>query len=238
MRGRNNPDFYSSHDCHKAARVTRLTRTRASAILIAVATASPAFAADEEAQFWSTQSLALEVADSTHVQFEAVERARSAAFGNEQYQLRAAVEQDVGGGFSLAGGVVYQRSGRQDELRLQQQLTYSNGPLALRTRLEQRFIEDTAHTVWRLRQRVQLTETLDADGDWAAVGNVEGFWTLNRGNPGSQTGLSAVRTQVGVRHKFSSHVSLTLAYVRQQEIRDNAPDRIGHAPLLGLALSF
>lgn len=218
--------------------MTRLTCTRASALLLAVATATPALAADEEAQLWATQSLSIGLDEDTHVQLEAVERARSSAFGGEQYQVRAAVDQDIGAGFSIGGGLVYQRAGGQDEFRLQQQIGYSTGPVALRTRLEQRFQEGVGPTIWRLRQRVQLTETLDADGRWAAIANAEAFFNLNHGNPGSQTGLVAVRTQIGVRHKFSDHISGTLAYVRQHELRDNAPDRIGHAPLLGLAFSF
>ena len=218
--------------------MTRLTRTRAGAILIAVATATPAPAAEQEAQIWATQSLSIGLDEDTHVQFDAVERARGDAFGGDQAQFGGLVERAIGGGFSIAGGAIYQRAGGQEEFRLQQQIGYSTGPIALRTRLEQRFQEGVGPTIWRLRQRVQFTETLDADGRWVAIANAEAFFNLNHGNPGSQTGLVAVRTQVGVRHKFSDHVSGTLAYVRQHELRDNAPDRIGHAPLLGLAFSF
>ncbi len=206
--------------------------------LFAWAMATPAVAADEEAQFWATQSLSIGLDEATHVQFDAVERARSPAFGGDQLQLAGAVDHNIGSGFSIGGGAVYQRAGRLDEFRLQQQLGFASGPVVLRTRLEQRFQEGVGPTVWRLRQRVQLTETLDTEGDWAIVGSVEGFFNLNQGTPGSQTGFIALRSQVGVRHKFSDHVSGTLAYVRQHEFRDGAPDRIGHAPVIGLAFSF
>lgn len=216
----------------------RLHRTRAGAFLLMLATTSPALAAEEEAQLWATQSIDIGLDDDTRIQFNAIERARGDAFGGEQVQVGGGLEQDIGGGFSVAGALIYQHAGGRDEIRLQQQLSYVTGPLALRTRLEQRFQEDVGPTVWRLRQRAQLTETLDADGDWAAVGSVEGFFNLNRGNPDSRAGLVAVRAQAGVRYALSKQLSLTLSYARQHEFRDGAPDRVGHAPVLALLLSL
>lgn len=218
--------------------MSRSHRTRAGAFLLMLATASPALAADEEAQLWATQSIDIGLDDDTRIQINAIERARGDAFGGNQVQVSGGVEQDIGGGFSVAGSLIYQHSGGQDEIRLQQQISYTTGPLSLRTRLEQRFQEGVGRTVWRLRQRVQLTETLDADGEWAVVGSVEGFVNLNRGNPDSRTGLAAVRTQAGMRHALSKRLSLTLSYVRQHEFRDGRPDRVGHAPVLALSFSL
>jgi hypothetical protein len=33
-------------------------------------------------------------------------------------------------------------------------------------------------------------------------------------------------------------LSLSLTYLRQQDFRDNAPDRVGHAPLIGVSYTF
>lgn len=204
--------------------------------LLLIAVSTPAFAADEEAQLWLLETATVELSDSTDLQFEAVQRFRSAAFGGDQYQLRGAIDHDVGSGFVIGAGVVVQRSGTQEEVRLQQQFSYSTGPVAFRTRLEERFQENVGPTVFRLRQRVQVTEGLG--GRWTGFANAEGFFTLNESRPGAQTGLTGFRTQIGVRRKLSDTVTVALAYNRQQDVRDNAPDRIGHAPLLSLAFKF
>ncbi len=203
-------------------------------ILLCLAT--PVIAADEEAQLWLLETATIEIDDDTDIQIEIVQRFRSDAFGGDQYQLRGALDRDVGSGFGIGAGVVFQQSGRQQELRLQQQLSYATGPLSLRTRLEERFQEDVDPTVWRLRQRVQFSEGLG--GRWTGFVNTEGFFTLNASRPGAQTGLTGVRSQIGVRRKMSDSITLALAYTRQQDVRDNAPDRIGHAPLLSIAVKL
>jgi hypothetical protein len=69
------------------------------------------------------------------------------------------------------------------------------------------------------------------------VAHVEGFLPLRASEPGGQTGLTGVRTFVGVEPEFG-RVELTVGYLRQHTIRKNGADCIGHAPFLGLSLAL
>ena len=221
------------------AAVMTITKRFAAVLPLALlCMAVPALASDDEAELWLNQQISTDIGESTKLEFEIDERFRSDTFGGDQYEVRLGAYRDIGGGFKLGGGVVYQRTDTQDEVRLQQQLQFDTGPLSLRTRFEQRFIEDVGPTVYRLRQRVQLSQPLDEARRWTAFANAEGYFTLNESRPGALTGLTSLRTQIGVRRKLSGTVTMGLIYVRQQDVRRNAPDRVGHAPQLSVALSF
>lgn len=206
--------------------------------LTLLCTAAPVWASENEAELWLNQQVSTDIAESTRLEFEVDERFRSDAFGGDQYEVRLGAYRAIGSGFKLGGGLVYQRTGTQDEIRLQQQLQFDTGPLSLRTRFEQRFIEDVGPTVYRLRQRVQLSQPLDAARRWTAFANTEGYFTLNASRPGALTGLTSLRSQAGVRYKLNDSVTLGLNYLRHQDVRRNAPDRVGHAPQLHLGIGF
>lgn len=122
--------------------------------------------------------------------------------------------------------------------RLLQQVGYPLGPLGGRTRLEQRFIEGDPRTGWRVRQRVGGAIPLSShEGAWEAVGNVEGFFTLAASEPGAQTGLTGLRTFIGLEREFGA-LELSVGYLRQQAIREDAPDSVGHAPFVALGFNF
>lgn len=200
--------------------------------------ASPVLASENEAQLWLNEQIATDLGESTRLEFEVDERIRSDAFGGDQYEVRLGAYRDIGSGFKIGAAVVYQRTDTQDEIRAQQQLQFDTGPLSLRTRFEQRFIEDVGPTVYRFRQRVQLSQPLDEARRWTAFANVEGYFTLNESRPGALTGLTSLRSQIGVRRKLSDTVTVGLIYLRHQDMRRNAPDRVGHAPQLSAAFSF
>ena len=202
----------------------------------AALSAAPARGADDEAQLWLNQQASIALDHDDDLLVELNERARGDSFGGDQYQARLGIDHAVGGGVKLGGGITYQRSGTQDEFRTHQQLTFSRGVLTARTRLEQRFIDGDDRMALRLRQRVQLTAPLGAG--WSALGYVEGNVTLRAGRGGGDTGLTGVRTLLGVRHDLAHNIVGTLAYVRQQDVRSGAPDRVGHAPYIGLNFSF
>ena len=55
---------------------------------------------------------------------------------------------------------------------------------------------------------------------------------------GSDTGITGLRTTIGVDYAVSDTLTLGLSYLRQQDFEDNAPDEIGHAPLIVLEQRF
>ena len=56
--------------------------------------------------------------------------------------------------------------------------------------------------------------------------------TLRSTDPDGQTGITGLRTFVGVEREFGRY-EVSLGYLRQQDMRYRAPDRIGHAPFIG-----
>jgi hypothetical protein len=130
---------------------------------------------------------------------------------------------------SLGAERRWQGSGR--EMRLHQQASYGLGPIDMRTRLEQRFLSDDPRTSWRLRHRVGASVPL-RNSDWSLAGNAEGFLTLRAAERGGQTGLTGVRTFVGVEREVGQ-VELSLGLSAPADIRRAAPDRIVTRPSSG-----
>lgn len=197
---------------------------------------APAIAAIDEAQAWFNQQATIELGESTDLLFEAEQKLRGDSHGGNEYEARINLDQEVAGGLKLGGGATVQRSGGRNEFRTHQQITYTRGILASRTRMEQRFQQGKDDMVWRLRQRLQLTRPVAQD--WDAQAYVEGSFTLNAGNPGDDTGLTSLRTLLGARHRVTDSLRATFAYIRHQDMRDGAPDRVGHVAFIGLAWSI
>jgi hypothetical protein len=77
----------------------------------------------------------------------------------------------------------------------------------------------------------------DLEDGWTLVGNAELFLTLRSTEPDGQTGVTGLRTFVGVERSYGRY-DVSLGYLRQQDIRNSGPDRIGHAPFVGLNVNF
>ena len=79
---------------------------------------------------------------------------------------------------------------------------------------------------------------LDSEGEWTGFADAETFLTVRSIDVGGKDGLTGIRTQIGVRHALTDSLEVGLAYLRQQDIRDGRPDRVGHAPLLSLEFAL
>ena len=207
---------------------------------LAVSLSTPALAEENRLEGWFEGAIVKDLGSKTFVEFQTQQRARgdSNPIGdNQTYRLWLGRKF---GKVTVMGGVHRSKEGSTRETRLIQQASYSfaGTPLKGRTRLEQRFIEDTARTGWRVRQRLGVAFPLTNEDDgWTLVGNAEGFWTLRATSRTGQEGLTGLRTFVGFERSFGK-LDLELGYTRQQNIRDNAPDRVGHAPTLGLTINL
>lgn len=210
------------------------------AALLAATVATPALAEENRLEGWFEGSVVAKLDKKTEVEFQMQQRARGSSNpigDNQTYRLWLARKI---GKATLSGGIHRSKEGAVKETRLLQQISY---PLPIdglkgRTRLEQRFIDDAAKTGWRLRQRIGVGVPLTSeDGGWAFVGNAEGFLTLRSTSVGGQTGITGLRTFLGVERSFGK-IDLELGYTRQQNIRKGAPDRVGHAPTLGITINL
>lgn len=213
-----------------------LMATAASALLLA---ASPAQASDDAFEFWFNPSVSTDLDDDTGLELETAQRFRSAADGRaDTYFARLWVNQAVTRGLTLSGGVERRiNDPGADEFRLHQQASFRHGLLRGRFRVQQSF-PDGARMGVRVQPRLGFETPVGKDGRWALFSNAELFFTLRSTSSGGQTGLTGLRTQIGASRELSDHVELTVAYLRQQDILDGRPDRVGHAPLIGLEFSF
>jgi hypothetical protein len=208
--------------------------------VLAAGLSTPALAEENRLEAWFEGSVVKDVGGKSFVEFQTQQRFRSSSNPiGDTHAYRLWLGSKFGKVTAMAG-VHRSKEGSTRETRLLQQLSYSfaGTPLKGRTRIEQRFIDNAAQTGWRLRQRVGVAVPIGSgDGGWALVGNAEGFWTLRATSRTGQKGLTGLRTFAGVERSFGN-LDLELGYTRQQNIRDNAPDRVGHAPTLGLTINL
>lgn len=200
--------------------------------------APPAIAQDEDAELWFNPAFVKTIDDRTSVELETAQRLRDDP-RLDTYFARLWVNREDGKGREWSVGVEQRWNGPDErEVRLLQQVGYDWGPVEFRTRLEQRFVDVDPQTGWRLRQRIGTTIPLtDGEDGWALTGDAELFVTLRNTEPGGQTGVTGLRTFVGFERSFGRY-DLSVGYLRQQDIRDEAEDRVGHAPFLGLTVNF
>nr|WP_247718120.1 DUF2490 domain-containing protein [Qipengyuania proteolytica] len=189
---------------------------------------------------WVNPSVEVGLDDDTAFELETAQRFRSENDGRvDTYFFRGWVKQDIADNAALAGAVEYRiNDGGSNEVRTMQQLSTSHGFLKARLRMEQRFVDGADRMGLRLRPRLGVGFDLTADGRWSAGADAELFWVLRGNNVGSDTGITGLRTTVGVEYEVSENLSLGLSYLRQQDFEDGVPDEIGHAPLIAIEYSF
>ena len=203
--------------------------------------ATPAAATDEDFELWLNPSFEFSLDDDTAVELETAQRFRDAGNGRvDTYFARLWLKQDVSDNLTLAGAVERRiNDGGRNEVRLIQQASLKSGIFRGRLRLEERFQEDRDGRMGlRLRPRAGVSVPLSDDGRWSGGADAELFWTLRSTSVGGDTGITGLRTQIGVGYDVSDSLSLSLKYLRQQSFEDNAPDEIGHVPLIGIEFSF
>lgn len=214
---------------------------RASPLLAALAFATPAAATDEAFEFWLNPSIGTDLDDNTGIELETAQRFRDADDGRvDTYFFRFWVNQKISDEFTLSGAVEQRfNDGGSDELRTMQQLSGKHGILRTRLRLEQRFVDGRGGRMGlRLRPRAGVSIPLDEQGKWSFDADAELFWTLRGTSPGGDTGITGLRNTIGFGYDVNDNLSISLDYLRQQDFEDNGPDEIGHAPMIGIELTF
>ncbi|TCD06965.1 DUF2490 domain-containing protein [Erythrobacteraceae bacterium CFH 75059] len=210
------------------------------AIAALACTAAPLTAGDSDFEFWLNPSASWELDSNTDLEVETAQRFRDSRRGRvDTYFARLWIHQGISDAFTLSGAFEKRiNDGGRDETRLIQQLSGRHGVLRTRLRFEQRFIEDADRLALRLRPRLGVSVPLDADGRWSFDSNAELFFTLRGTSASSDTGLTGLRTQIGVGYEVNDRLALSATYLRQQDIAPGKPDTIGHAPVIGVELSF
>lgn len=210
------------------------------AALGAVVLHAPAAASDDAFEFWLNPSVSFQLDGDTSVEVETAQRFRGASDGRvDTYYARLWLNQDLSDSVTVSGAKERRiNDGGDDETRFIQQLSTSHGVLRTRLRLEQRFVDGTGRMGLRLRPRLGVSVPLDRTGRWSLQGNSELFLTVRSARLSGDVGLTGLRTRFGGSYEFSENLLLTAVYQRQQDLNTGAPDRVGHAPLIGIELSF
>lgn len=201
---------------------------------------SAALATDDDFEFWLNPSFGFDLDEDTGMELETAQRFRDAGEGRpDTYFFRLWVNQALGDSVTLAGAVERRiNDGGSDETRVIQQMSTRHGIVRTRLRLEERFVDNADRMGLRLRPRLGVSVPLDDAGRWSFGANAELFFTLRSNNRGADTGLTGMRTQIGFGYDISDNVSVSAAYLRDQDFEDNAPDEVGHAPIIGIEYSF
>ena len=209
------------------------------ALLLALVPAA-SFATDDAAELWFNPSISFDVDADTGIEIETAQRFRSADDGRaDTYFARLWLNQQVAKNATLSGAIEKRvNDGGSDETRLIQQLSTSHGILRTRLRLEQRFVNGADRAGLRIRPRLGVSLPIDEDKRWKFKTDAELFLTLRSTSNGGDEGLTGLRTQTGVNYEISDNLTLSAAYLRQQDFDASRPDRIGHAPIIGVEFAF
>ena len=208
--------------------------------LVIVATPGAALAADDGFEFWLNPAVSVGLDDNTGIELETAQRFRDVDDGRvDTYFARLWINQDLADNVTLSGAIERRvNDGGSDETRLIQQLSTSHGLLRTRLRLEQRFVENADRMGLRLRPRLGVKVPVGEEGRWAIRSDAELFFTLRSTRPGGDEGLTGLRTQLGVSYDVSDRLTLSAAYLRQQDIAEGSPDQLGHAPIIGIEFAL
>lgn len=207
------------------------------ALLSCLLLAGTSQAQDADEELWLNPSATRAIDDRTEFEVETALRYRQNPRLDTHY-VRAWIKRDDDRDNTWSVGIEQRYNGAdQREVRFLQQVSYSWGLIDFRTRTEQRFVSTDSQTGFRIRQRIGTDIPLQEGDGWTLTGNAELAVTVRATEPDGQTGLTGLRTFIGFERTFGRY-DLSVGYLRQQDIRDGAPDRIGHAPFLGVNVAF
>ena len=204
---------------------------------IAVAAASPASAADEDAQVWLTTGVRASFAPRLDGAADIVIRLSDDRDGVGQAIGRASLSYRISESVSVEGVYGYfvsydQGDVTQREHRPAQSIVWRMGEAAggnwtARLRVEQRIVEGADEVAIRVRPRISYAHPLG--GDITLSASSEAFVSLNDTDFGAQSGFGGLRNTVGVAVPVNDHISVEVGYLNQWSHRQRQTDTIVHA---------
>ncbi len=206
-------------------------RTTAICLLSAAMFAGPAQAAEDDTQLWLYANTVIPLGDDASATFELSPRFRE---GGDQLLVRGTAELKLSPEVTVGGGAAYVEFADGHEFRPHQQLTLTFGPVALRSRVEERFFAGADRMQLRLRQRIQLATEV-APGTRLS-GSAELLYIARTEDPADDARVDSWRFQAVAQHRFSKRVEAGLGYLLIYSPRAGAPDRVSHVPQISLVV--
>lgn len=189
---------------------------------------SSALAGENDVQFWFYTIAAGELDHDTRLAVDFSARWREQQRGDEQQTLRFTIEQEAAQGVRIGGGFGIFEAGGQTELRPHQQLTLVQGRFSARTRLEQRFFDQSERMELRFRQRVRYTQPLSRrvsasiDGEYLNL--------LQTRNRGPDQARDQWRGRFILQYRLGERMSLGAAYLFIHTPRPIGQNLNNHVP--------
>lgn len=197
--------------------------------LIVAIQAVAARAADEDTQLWLTGAIAAPLGENVSGTLEVSQRYRE---GADQLLTRAGAELTLAKGFSVGAALAYVEFSGGNEFRLHQQATFTTGPFAFRSRVEERWFAGADRTEVRLRQKVTATWPVAANTRVAVAGEL--LYIARPQSDGAKARVDQWRAQTSLQHRLSPHLEATVGYLMIYSPRAGVPDRLSHVPQLTL----
>lgn len=206
--------------------------TRTTAICAAAALLAPSPVRADDAQLWITAGSQFTLVPGATAMAEISQRFREDS--PDQLLLRANLDLAVARGVAPGGGLTHVRTGRQDEWRPHQQLTLTQGPIALRTRLEERLFEGAGRAQLRLRQRVQYARSLSPAARTSLSGEL--FYIARSQHSGGSARTEQWRVNAVLTRRIAQRLDLAAGYLLIRTPVRLAPDRTSHVAQLSLVV--
>jgi hypothetical protein len=194
--------------------------------------ALPARAAEEDFQLWITESASVPLSSAMHGTLDASQRLRE---NGDQLLARATAELRLSRAAVIGGGAAYISTiGSADEFRPHQQLTLTYGPLAFRTRIEERFFEHADRMELRLRQRIGATIPVSHDLRAGLAGEL--LYIARSQSSGNGAHVDQWRGNATISRRLGDTLEGTLGYLAILSPRNGEPDRLSHVAQVTLTL--
>ncbi|KQM67809.1 hypothetical protein ASE75_02615 [Sphingomonas sp. Leaf17] len=225
--------------CRRAPRrVVRLLAATVSLILVT----SPAFAQEEDGQFWFQANTNVPLADNVRVTLEQIARTSDRQDGVYQTEFggllgyRAAKGVELGFGYRKVGAHNGNTGANEDRLR--QQIVATFGPFTTRFRVDERFNPRGSEVGFRVRPLVRYNYRIGKRGH-ALFFSHESFLLPNSTRWGQRSGYERMRNIVGVALPLRSRVAADVGYLNQYRFaRGSSRAQMDHALSLQLTINL
>ena len=208
---------------------TRPLAALLSGLLFAAISASAA-AADEDVQVWVPLTFSHSPDEDLDLSLEITPRFNGAADGSDVILARVNADYRLSPHVAIGGGAGVFEYANGSEIRPHQQFTFKTGQLALRTRLEERFVDGADRMELRARERVQANFPLNEATSLTT--SAEALVRLRSRRQGEKVRVDQLRFIASLGHRLTPWLSGSAGYMMILTPVASGPDRISHVPMI------
>lgn len=216
-------------------------------LLLIIGLSTPAVAAVEDGQLWTTASATVKLSDRWRFSEELVGRFSDNRNGLYEIESNSLIGYRVGKAVTVWAGYTHDPQYSRNhftvmEHRAREQVTFDNfttlgkGKLSARMRFEQRWRNGIDGTGWRVRP--YLKYSVPVAGKTSLNVSSEPFINLNTTSFQRKNGLDRVRNLITLSTPLSKNVSGEAGYLNQYGFVEGGPDTMDHVAYFALSVSL